>query len=293
MHKTIEKLLENGPVVTDGAWGTQLQLRGLKPGACPDEWNLTNPDKVEAVARDYVEAGSQIILTNTFGSSPLMLGSYELADKAWEINRAGAAISARAAAGKAKVFASMGPCGKLLLAGDVTEAEIEDSFSMQAEALQAGGADGLVIETMSDTAEAEIALRCAKRTGLPVVACMVYDSGPDMQRTMMGTTVTDAVVALTEAGADVIGANCGQGVEGFVALSRSLKAATHLPVWIKANAGLPTLVNAKVHYDSTAEKFCESVPAILTEGADFIGGCCGTTPDYIRAVRTLIDNRKS
>lgn len=285
MHALIEELTAAGPVLTDGAWGTQLQARGLEVGACPDAWNLAQPDRVEQVARAYVEAGSRVILTNTFGGTRFVLRRHGLAEKVAEINRAGVEISRRAAAGRARVFASMGPSGVMLLTGETTPEELQDAFAEQARALAEGGADALVIETMSDPAEAELAVAAARQTGLPVVACMTFDSGKDHDRTMMGTTPEEAARRLTEAGADVIGSNCGQGIEGFVAIARRLSAATDRPVWIKANAGLPEVVDGRTVYTETAEHFASYVPELVEAGAGFIGGCCGTTPEFIRAVK--------
>ena len=286
MNPLFTELLRHGPVVTDGAWGTQLQARGLPIGEFPDAWNLTQPARVEEVARAYVEAGSRVILTNTFGANRLRLLDHEpaLADRVSEINRAGAEISRRAAGDRAKVFASIGPTGKLLLAGDVTPDEMSAAFAGQAQALAAGGADALVIETMSDPEEAGLAVAAAKASGLPVVACLVYDSGKDHDRTMMGTTPEQAAEALAAAGADAIGANCGQGIEGFIPICRRLRAATGLPLWMKANAGLPELVDARAVYRTTPEEFAAHAVPLREAGASFIGGCCGTTPDFIRAV---------
>jgi len=288
MHKLIEKLLRAGPVVTDGAWGTQLQARGLEPGECPDAWNLSRPDKVEEVARAYVAAGSRVIITNTFGASRLMLERHGLADKTAEINRAGAEISRRAAGTEVAVFGSIGPSGLMLMMQEVSEDELREAFAEQARALAEGGVAGLVVETMSDPAEARLAVAAAKETGLPVVGCMVFDSGKDLDRTMMGTTPEQAAETLVEAGADVVGANCGQGIEGFVAICRRLDAATDRPVWIKANAGLPEIVGARAVYTQTPQGFAGHVAALVEAGADFIGGCCGTGPEFIQAVKAKL-----
>lgn len=284
MKPLLEKLLATGPVITDGAWGTQIQNLGLEAGACPDEWNLKNPEAIERVARSYVDAGSQIILTNTFGASRIMLERHGLSDKAAEINRAGAEISRKAAAGKAHVFGSIGPCGKMLFAGEVSEDDLRDAFREQAEGLAEGGVEGLVIETMSEIGEAVVALKAARETGLPVVVSMVYDSGKNYDRTMMGTTPAMAAGALQEEGADVIGANCGMGVEFFLPVCTALHEATTLPVWIKPNAGLPETENGKVVYRTNPEHFAEHAATIVSAGARFIGGCCGTSPDFIRAL---------
>jgi 5-methyltetrahydrofolate--homocysteine methyltransferase len=280
----LEELLRSAPVILDGAWGTQLQRRGLPVGGCPDEWNLSHPEKVEEVARAYVEAGSQIILTNTFGSNAVTLERYGLADRVEAINRAGVEISRRAAAGRAKVFASIGPSGVMLMMGDKTPDQLRMAFAVQAEALAQAGADGLVIETMSDPAEALLALEAAKATGLPVAVCMTFDSGKNRDRTMMGTTPEQAAEQLTAAGADVIGANCGAGPETYVQICRRLKSATDRPIWIKPNAGLPEVVNGQTIYRLSCDDFASYVPQLIDAGASFIGGCCGTTPEFIRAI---------
>jgi 5-methyltetrahydrofolate--homocysteine methyltransferase len=278
-----------GPVITDGAWGTQLQARGLAPGEVPDLWNLTHPKEVADVARAYVEAGSQIILTNTFGANRIRLSESDCADRLLDINRAGVAHSREAAGKDALVFASIGPSGKLLMNGDVTEDELLAAFTEQAEALASGGPDGLVLETMQDLAEAKLAIAAARITGLPVVASMVFDSGKDKDRTMMGTTPEQAAAGLIAAGADVIGANCGQGIAGFVTICARLKAAAEgHPVWIKANAGLPQMRDEKAVYEMTAVQFAGYVPAVLAAGASFIGGCCGTSPEFIRNIHRLV-----
>jgi 5-methyltetrahydrofolate--homocysteine methyltransferase len=284
-HALIARLAAQGPVLTDGAWGTQLQARGLKPGETPDLWNLTNPAKVAAVAQAYVAAGSQVILTNTFGANRVRLAECGAADRMKEINEAGARLSREAAAGRALVFASIGPSGKMLMSGDVTEEELRAAFREQAEALARGGADGLVVETMADLEEARIAIGAAKATGLPVVGSMVFDSGKDKDRTMMGTTPEQAAAGLIEAGADVVGANCGQGIAGFVKICARFKAAAgNHPVWIKANAGLPEMRDGQAVYATTAAQFAGYIPALIQAGAGFIGGCCGTSPEFIREV---------
>ncbi|MCL4206249.1 MAG: homocysteine S-methyltransferase family protein [Pirellulaceae bacterium] len=284
MHPLIETLLTGSPVITDGAWGTQMQARGLPIGGCPDEWNLTHAELVEQVPRAYIEAGSQIVLSNTFRANRVALADYGLADQAAAISRAGAEISRRAAGDRARVFASIGPSGKMLMAGDVDPDELLAAFREQAQALAAGGADGLVVETMAELDEARLAIQAAKETGLPVVGCMVFDSGAALDRTMMGVTPEQAAAALTEAGVDVVGANCGQGIAGYVDICRRLHSATDRPIWIKANAGLPEMIDGQVVYKTTAAEFASHGPALVEAGARFVGGCCGTSPDYIRAL---------
>jgi 5-methyltetrahydrofolate--homocysteine methyltransferase len=287
-HPVIAQLLVGGPVLTDGAWGTQLQERGLQAGECPDAWNLLYPERVEQVARAYVEAGSQVILTNTFRANRLALERYGLAERTADINRAGVEISRRAAAGKALVFASIGPSGRMLVAGETTEDELVATFREQARALAEAGADAIVVETMADLTEARLAVTAALDTGLPVVASMVFDSGRNKDRTMMGVTPEQAARDLSAVGAHVIGANCGQGIVGYVEICRRLHAATDRPIWIKPNAGLPEMVEGKAVYRVTPAEFASYVPALLEAGASFVGGCCGTTPDFIRAIASAL-----
>ena len=288
MSNLIKSLLAHAPVITDGAWGTQLQSMGLQSGECPDSWNLTHPEFVSRVASMYVEAGSEIILTNTFRSNRIALHSAGLMEQVTHLNRAGVELSRRAAADRARVFASMGPSGKMLMSGDVTEEELKGAFQEQARALAEGGADAIVIETMSDLAEAVIALSAAKETGLPVIVSMVFDSGKEKDRTMMGATPETVVQELTSAGADIIGANCGLGMEGYIRVCARLRGATNLPLWIKPNAGLPEIVEGKITYRTTAKEFSDQAPALRKAGADFIGGCCGSTPEFIRALHQTL-----
>ncbi|SRR5579871_32912 len=281
------ELVSNGVVVTDGAWGTELQSRGLMAGECPDAWNLSHPEQVAEVARAYSQAGSRVILTNTFRANPISLAAHGLADRAAEINRAGVGLS-RKAADAALVFGSAGPSGKLLAAGDVSEEELSEAFAMQCRALAAGGADALLLETFSELEEALIALRAAKATGLPVIVSFAFDTGKNKDRTMTGVTPEQAAVAMSEHGADAVGANCGVGIQQLVELCRRMRAATKLPLWMKPNAGLPEVVDGGVAYRMTAGQFAASAPLLRDAGASFIGGCCGTTPEFIRAAAAAL-----
>jgi len=288
MHPLIQQLISKGPILTDGAWGTELQARGLGLGEFPDAWNLSHPDRVSEVAKSYVKAGSRIILTNTFGANRLRLASDGLAGKFADINRAGVEISNAAARGRALVFASIGPTGKLLMNEDVGQDEMRSAFAEQGRALCEAGADGLILETMSDLVEARLAVEAVRQFGLPVVACMVFDSGKKKDRTMMGDTPEQTAAALTAAGADVIGANCGQGIAHFAPVCRRLGAATNLPIWLKPNAGLPQLVNSRPIYNANPEDFARCAVELVELGASFIGGCCGTTPRFISALRDVL-----
>jgi 5-methyltetrahydrofolate--homocysteine methyltransferase len=287
MDRLIQQLITQGPILTDGAWGTEFQARGLEPGECPDLWNLAHPDRVEAVARAYVEAGSQVILTNTFRANCIALDRPGEAAPIKEINRLGVEISRRAAGSGVKVFASLGPSGKLMMMGEISEVELLAAYTEQAAALAAAGADALIFETMSDLAEAKVAVQAGRATGLPVIVSMAFDSGKNFDRTMMGTTPEQAATELTAAGADVIGANCGQGIETYGAICKRLHAATTLPIWIKPNAGMPELVDGRTSYKATPQEFARHAPDLFAAGASFLGGCCGTNPEFIRALAKI------
>jgi 5-methyltetrahydrofolate--homocysteine methyltransferase len=271
-------------LVADGAWGTELQARGLDAGDCPDVWNLKHPDRVLEVAAAYVAAGSQVILTNTFRSNRVTLAGHGLADQTVAINRAGARLSLEAARGRALVFASIGPSGKMLLTGETTEEQLFSAFQEQAGALASAGVDALLVETMSDIEEARIALRAARTTGLPVIVSFAFDTGKNKDRTMMGSTPEQVAVAMAEAGADGVGANCGVGISAAVTLCTRLRAACGLPIWVKPNAGLPEMVEGVVTYRTGAEEFAARAPELIAAGASFVGGCCGSDPGFIRAV---------
>jgi methionine synthase I (cobalamin-dependent) len=270
-------------MISDGAWGTQLQARGLASGTTPDTWNLTHAENVESVARAYVEAGSQVILTNTFRANAVAMHSSTEAELD-AINRAGVAISKRAAGKQALVFASIGPTGKILMSGEIGGEHVTAAFVAQAQSLAAAGADALLIETMSDIEEARLAVEAARRTGLPVLASFAFDSGKNKDRTMMGATPEAVAAAMVEAGADAVGANCGVGIELSVPICKRLCAACDLPVWIKPNAGLPTIEGTAIHYATSAEYFASHYAALAEAGASFVGSCCGSTPDFIRAL---------
>ena len=279
-------LKERALVVSDGAWGTEFARHGLGDAPAPELWNLEQPDAVEAVARGYVEAGSDIILTNTFGGSRLKLERAGLAERAAELNRAGVEISKRAAGDRALVLASIGPTGELLAPlGERTEEEFVACFREQAEALALAGADGLVLETMADLGEAKAALRAAREArALPVVACMTFERGAQGFATMMGVTPTDAARELDAAGADLIGANCGSGIADMAEVARALRAATKRPLWIKPNAGVPELVDGRTVFRESPAEMAARVHELAEAGANVIGGCCGTTPEHIRCI---------
>ncbi len=277
--------------VTDGVFGTELYRRGLHPAYCPELLNAESPEAVEAVARSYAEAGSDVIMTNTLSAHRFGLAGSGAGGRAAELAEAGAAISIRAVRGiEAKVFGSFGPSGKIVMMEEVDEEELLAAFAETAEALAWGGVEAIVLETFNELAEAKIALAAVKKAcDLPVVVSMAFASGPDKTSTMMGNTPADLAAMAASGGADAVGANCGIGPAEHVPVCRMLREATDLPVWIKPNAGLPVVRGAEATFPVGPEEFASFVPALVEAGADFIGGCCGTTPAHIRAIREAID----
>jgi 5-methyltetrahydrofolate--homocysteine methyltransferase len=278
-------------MVADGAWGTELFKLGLIQGSCPEEWNLSHANEVRQIAKNYLEAGSDIIMTNTFGANRFQLERYGLAGKVKEINKIGASLTRDVCGEKAVTGASLGPCGKLFIMGEVSKEELFEAFSEQAQGLKEGGAQWIIVETMTDIGEMEIAVNAAAAFGLPVAASMTYEKTPSGYHTVMGHSPGEAVEAAVKAGACIIGANCGGGIDTYVELVSILKKLTSLPVWIKANAGLPELVNGATVFRMTPESYASYVPSILEAGVSVIGGCCGTNPDFIKKIRVIVDGR--
>jgi 5-methyltetrahydrofolate--homocysteine methyltransferase len=274
-------------LISDGAWGTLLLQRGLRPGDCLELWNVERRDAVLAVAAAYVAAGADMIETNSFGGSRFKLAFYGLADRAAELNEAGAAISRAAAGPDRHVLGSIGPTGKLLVSREVTEAELYEAFREQAVALEKGSADACCIETFADLAEARCAIRAAREhTGLEVACTFTFDKTPKGEyRTIMGVTPAQMARAAVEAGAHIIGANCGCGMARMVDIVREMRAVDgRTPILVHANAGLPVMEGDRVTYPETPETTASFFPALVAAGANVIGGCCGTTPAHIAAL---------
>ena len=295
-RQKITNVLKTGKIlVSDGAWGTFLYQKGLKPGECPDEWSITYYDAVKEIAQSYINAGADMVETNSFGASRFKLQHFGLQDKAAEINEAAARASREAAGDDRYVIASIGPTSKMLLMGDVTEEGLYDCFREQAMALEKGGADAVCIETMSDADEAVQAIKAAKEnTGLEVIATFTFDKTPQGEyRTLFGLAPSDAIRAALNAGADIIGTNCGNGMERMIDIVKEIR--TEFPeslILVHANAGLPVLVNGVDTFPETPEIMASYVPALLEAGANIVGGCCGTTPEHIRAIRKAVNSEQ-
>lgn len=270
-------------ILTDGALGTEYQRLGLPVGQCADFWTLDRPDLVYQVTKCYADAGSDAVLTTTFRANAVTLADYGRAADTRAINVAGARIARDAAVPDKRVFGDVGPSGKMLMTGEVTEDDLRRGFSEQCDALAEGGVDAIVLETFSDVNEARIALEAGLATGKPVIVSFAFDTGRNKDRTMTGLTPEQAAQQMEEAGASAVGANCGAGFDAFTGLCRRLRAATSLPLWIKPNAGLPEMIAGTLTYRATPDEFAAAVPGYVEAGATYIGGCCGTTPAFIRA----------
>lgn len=280
-----------GPLIADGAMGTMLLAMGLKAGECPEAVNLTRPEIPEEIARRYLAAGAEIIQTNTFGASPLKLEMFGLGGRAEEINLAAAQAVRDVVGEQAYVAASCGPSGKLLKPYGDTEAEaVFESFRRQLAALIAASVDVICIETMTDLAEATLAIRAAKEVNaaIPVMATMTFDPTPRGFYTMMGVSVEKAAAGLEQAGADIIGSNCGNGIDNMVEIAREFKRVSKLPLLIQSNAGLPELRNGVAVYTETPEFMAQRAEELVRLEVSIIGGCCGTTPEHIRALRETV-----
>jgi len=292
MKPTLTQLISEGKtLVSDGAWGTFLQAKGLQPGECPELWNIDHPEAVLDIAQSYIDAGADTIETNSFGGNSFKLEGFGLADRVYEINRKAAEISRQAAGADKYVLGSIGPTGKMLMMGDVTEEELYESFKEQAVALYDGGADALVIETMTAIDEAEIAVRAAREnTPCEVICTMTFDHlTTNEYRTMMGVSPAEMVNALIAAGVHIVGANCSNGIEGMIRITEEIRSVSKdIPVLIHANAGLPVLQGTCTVFPESPEMMAKFASHLAKAGANIIGGCCGTTPAHIHKLAEVL-----
>lgn len=287
----ITDAVKGGKVLfSDGAWGTFLQKKGLKPGECPELWCIDRPGDVLDVAKGYVEAGADMVESDSFGGTSYKLEHYGLAERVSEINEAAAKISREAIGDNGWVIASIGPTGKLLVMGDITKDELYNSFKEQAVALGKGGADAVCIETMSDIDEAVLAIKATKEnTGLEVICTFTFDrTVKGDYRSMMGVSPADAAKACVEAGADIIGTNCGNGIERMIDIVKEMRAVSDAPILVHANAGLPENIDGADVFPETPEDMAGQVNDLVAAGANIIGGCCGTTPAHIKAMKEAV-----
>jgi len=291
MKKLIQEIKKGRVLVSDGAWGTFLQKKGLQAGECPEHWNLTRPNDVYDIAQNYIDAGADLIETNSFGGNYYKLKGYGLEEKVFELNKAAAEISRKAAGSDRFVLGSIGPTGKLLMMEEVTELELYTAFKDQSVALEAGGADAIVIETMTDLEEARIAVKAAsENTSCDVICTMTFDKVLTGEyRTMMGISPAEMTETLVEAGAAIIGANCGNGMLDMIGIVKEIrKVNASVPILIHANAGMPQYCDGETTFPESPADMARYVKEIVEAGANIIGGCCGTTPEHICKVHEMV-----
>ena len=287
----LARLARGEVLVGDGAWGTQLMARGLPAGQPPEWFALERPEVIEEVARLYVEAGADLVTTDTFGGNRFRLEIHGLAGELARVNRQAVEAVKRAVAGRALVSASVGPSGQLLEPyGEVSPAAVEAAFAEQVRVLAEAGADLVCIETMSDLTEAACAVKAAKAAapGLPVMATMTFEKNPRGYFTVMGTSIEQAVAGLVAAGADVVGSNCGTGIADMIGIARAMVQRSGVPIAIQPNAGLPETQSGRIVYHETPDSMAARVPELLDLGVAIVGGCCGTTPEHTRAIRAAV-----
>jgi 5-methyltetrahydrofolate--homocysteine methyltransferase len=293
VEKLMSRLASGEILVADGAMGTMLMERGLELGQPPESFNLTRGDALQEIARAYLNAGAEIIQTNTFGASGLKLAPYSLENKVDEINRNAVIAVKKVVGDRAYVSGSCGPTGRFLKPyGDLEPEELSESFQEQMSALTNAGVDIICVETMTDIQEATCAIKAAKSVApsIPVIATMTFDATPKGFFTVMGVTIEHAARGLEAAGADIIGSNCGNGIEKMVSIAQEFERCTKLPVMIQANAGVPELKGDEVIYPETPEFMAEKAEQLIALGVSIIGGCCGTTPAHIKALRKTVDS---
>jgi len=295
MGKILDKIAKGKVLVSDGAWGTFLHQKGLKADECPESWNLQRPDDVLEIANSYVDAGADIIQTNSFGASPLKLEGYGLEAQTIDLNRSAAELSKQAAGDRTLVLGSMGPTGKMVMMGEVSPQEVFKGFSEQAKGLAEGGVDGIAIETMTDPEEARLAIEAVKKvTALDLACTFAFSKNQDgVYRTMMGTDVASYLEMALSAGADIIGANCGNGTAGMIEIVKVIRTLNpSIPVLVHANAGLPIYKDGKTVFPESAKEMASQIEELVKAGTNIVGGCCGTTPEHIRQIVQVISNLK-
>ena len=280
------------PIVADGSWSAALQARGVSERVPAETANVEQPEAVAGLAREYLNAGARILCTNTFLTTETLLNRRNCAHDPLALLQRGAQIARRAAGSEALVAGVLGPSGRILAVQEAGAEELAEEFAGRARRLAEEGVDLILLETFSELEEALVALRAIRGvTDLPVVVSFSFDSGPQRTRTTMGITVEACAAAVGADGAAAFGCNCGGGIATALPAIVAMRAATHLPLWVKPSAGLPELEAGRAVYRTTADEFIGYVPALLDAGADIIGGCCGVGPEHIKRLAGLVESR--
>ena len=289
--KILDRLKNNEILIFDGATGTYLQKKGLIAGDSPEKMNIENPEIVKMMAKHYYDAGSDIVLTNSFGGNKYMLKKYGIEDKFYEFNRLAAELAKSVAPLGKYVCGSIGPTGEFLEPlGNISESEMYDVFTVMCKAFEDGGADAVMIETQLGLEEASLGIKAAKdHTNLTVMSTMVFDKGPRGYFTMMGVTPVSAAMGLLDAGADIVGTNCGNGIEKMIEIATLMRQATDRYLVVQSNAGIPSIIKGKVVYPESPEFMAEKYKKLSEIPVNILGGCCGTTDNHIRALRNALN----
>jgi 5-methyltetrahydrofolate--homocysteine methyltransferase len=291
----IERIKNGEILISDGAIGTILMQGYINIGEPPEIINLRDPTVLENISKSYLEAGAELIQTNTFGASRMRLTKYSLEGKLKEINRAAIRAVKNVVAKDTIVVASVGPTGRLLKPyGDVDVQEIKDNYKEQMEIIYEEGVDAVCIETMTDINEMRLAIEAAKSLSdeIPIIATMTFDETPRGFYTVMGYGVREAIKVIEESGANVVGSNCGNGIDKMVKIAIELRKYAVLPIIIQSNAGLPILKDGNIYYPESPEYMASKSIELVRAGVSIVGGCCGTTPAHIKAIRQAVKPNK-
>ncbi len=292
--KNFLERLNDEVLVCDGAMGTMLMKEGMPKGVCPEMWGIENAKILTQIHNAYIDSGSDIITTNTFGANAIKLKKFNLADKSCQINQEAAELAKDVAGDKAYVFGDMGPTGGYLKpVGDIEPDYLLSIYAEQAKALEKGGVDAIILETFSDMEELKRAIMAVKEnTKLPLIASMTFNKLESKGfRTTSGISIPQFVDNSLSSGCDVIGANCTLTAADIVDVVSEVRALGTAFIIVQSNAGMPKLDGEKVIYDESPETFKEEIPRLAAAGANIIGGCCGTTPEHISKIREFVDNR--
>ncbi|MBA31173.1 MAG: methionine synthase [Chloroflexi bacterium] len=288
--KILDRLKNKEVLIFDGATGTYLQKNGLVAGDSPEKMNIESPETIKMMAKHYFDSGSDIVLTNSFGGNKYMLKKYGIEDKFYEVNKLAAELAKSVTPVGKYVCGSIGPTGEFLEPlGAISESEMYDVFTVMCKAFEDGGADAVMVETQLGLEEATLAIRAAKdHTKLTVMSTMVFDKGPRGYFTMMGVTPESAAKGLVDVGADIVGTNCGNGIEKMIEIATMMRQATDAYLVVQSNAGIPSIVKGKVIYPESPEFMAENYKKLSEIPVNILGGCCGTTDDHIRALRKAV-----
>lgn len=289
---TFKEALKSRILVSDGAMGTMLQQQGLPVGQCPEEWNISHPKELSAIHKQYFDAGSDMVETNTFGGNRYRLKLHGFENKVYEFNKASAEIAKKVCPKGKFVIGSVGPTGEFLEPlGTLKFSDLKEAFEEQISGLIDGGVDALFVETMSYNDEIIAAVEAAQKLNnkITIIASMSFEKSASGFRTMMGVAIPDFIEEMVKLPVIAIGANCGKGADEMVDIMEEFRQKTDFPLIAQANAGLPETQDDKIIYTETPEQRSELTRILLSEKVNIIGGCCGTTPDHIAAIRKTVD----